>query len=51
MKMRQLGAELFHADRAEVHVDVTNLIVPFPNFANAPKSVYKLIGGFLPYVA
>jgi len=51
MKIRPLGAELFHADGTEGHVDATNLIVPFLNFTNAPKNVYKLIDKFLSYVA
>jgi len=35
MKIRQVGAELFHADR---QTDRHNeLIVAFRNFANAPK--------------
>ena len=46
MKIRPLGTELFHADGTERHVDATNLIVPFLNFANAPKNFYKLIGSF-----
>ena len=34
MKIRPVGAELFHADR---QTDMTKLIVAFRNFANAPK--------------
>jgi hypothetical protein len=34
MKIRPVGAELFHADR---RTDTTKLIVAFRNFANAPK--------------
>ena len=34
MKIRPLGAELFHADR---QTDMTKLIVAFRNFANAPN--------------
>ena len=34
MKIRPVGAELFHADK---RTDVTKLIVAFRNFANAPK--------------
>jgi hypothetical protein len=37
MKIHPLGAELFHADGTEGHVDVIDLIVHFLNFANAPK--------------
>jgi hypothetical protein len=35
MKIRLVGAELFHADR---RTDMTKLIVPFRNFSNAPKN-------------
>jgi hypothetical protein len=35
MKIRQVGAELFHADR---RTGITNLIVAFRNFLNAPKN-------------
>jgi hypothetical protein len=34
MKIRPLGAELFHAVR---RTDMTKLVVAFPSFANAPK--------------
>jgi len=34
MKIRPVGAELFHVDRQN---DMTKLIVAFRNFANAPK--------------
>jgi hypothetical protein len=34
-KICSLGAELFHADRRR---DMTNQIVAFRNFANAPKN-------------
>ena len=40
MKIRPVGAELFHADgRAETdgQTGMTKLIVAFRNFANAPK--------------
>jgi hypothetical protein len=33
MKMRPLGAELFHTDR---RTDITKLTATFRNFANAP---------------
>jgi hypothetical protein len=36
MKIRPVGAELFHADG---QTDMTKLIVAFRNFANAPKVV------------
>jgi len=35
MKIRLIGAGLFHADR---RTDITKLKVAFPNFANAPKN-------------
>ena len=39
MKIRLVGAELFHADvRADGRTDMTKLIVAFRNFANAPKT-------------
>ena len=39
MKLRPLGAELFHADRrTDIRTDMTKLIVAFRNFANAPKN-------------
>jgi hypothetical protein len=34
MKIRPVGAELFHADG---QTDMTKLMVAFRNFANAPK--------------
>jgi hypothetical protein len=44
MKIRLLGAELFHADgRTDGQTtDVTKLTVAFRNFANAPKK-YKIL--------
>ena len=39
VKIRQVGAELFHADRqTDVHTHTTKLIVTFRNFGNAPKT-------------
>jgi len=35
MKIRPVGAELFHADE---RTDMTKLIVVYRNFANAPKN-------------
>jgi hypothetical protein len=35
MKIREIGAELFHADG---QTDMTKLTVAFRNFANASKS-------------
>jgi hypothetical protein len=40
MKIRLLGAELFHGDgRMNGRTDTTKLIVAFRNFANTPKNV------------
>ena len=46
MKIRPLGAELFHAEgrtdrRTYRQTDMTALIVAFRNFANAPKKLQK----------
>ena len=38
MEIRSMGAELIHADR---QTDMTNLIVIFRSFANAPKNSSK----------
>jgi hypothetical protein len=39
MKIRPVGAELFHADRRKGGLtDMTNLTVAFCNFAKAPKN-------------
>ena len=35
MKLDQMGAELFHADR---QMDMTKLLVAFRNFVSTPKS-------------
>ena len=35
MKIRPVGAELFHTDG---QTDITKLIIAFSNFANAPKN-------------
>ena len=44
MKIRPVGAELFHAEgRKKRRTDVTKLIVAFRNFANAPKNIYRRI--------
>jgi hypothetical protein len=37
MKIRPVGAELFHVD-GRTDRDMTNLTVAFRNFANVPKS-------------
>jgi len=44
MKIRPVGAELFHADRwtdgwTDGQIDMTKLIVAFRNFVNAPTNV------------
>ena len=41
MKIRSLGAELFHADGQTA--GMTKLIVAFRNFANAPKNGLKSV--------
>ena len=39
MKIHPVGAELFHADRRTYgQTNMTELIVAFSNFANAPKT-------------
>jgi hypothetical protein len=38
MKIRPVGAELFHGGRTDEHADMTKLIVAFRNFANALKT-------------
>jgi hypothetical protein len=45
MKIRPVAVESFHADR---RTDMTNLIVAFRNFANAPKNTaYVLLAYFI----
>ena len=49
MKIRLVGAELFHADgRTDGRLDMTELIVAFRNFANAPKKQLTSHKLFLP---
>ena len=38
MKIRPVGAELFHAELADRQTDITNLIVVYRNAANAPET-------------
>jgi hypothetical protein len=38
MKIRQVGAELIHADR---RTDMTKLIVVFRHFSHVPKTVHS----------
>jgi hypothetical protein len=40
MKIRPVGAELFHADGQTY---MTKLVFAFRNFANAPKKAIKLL--------
>jgi len=44
MKIRPLGAELFHAGRRQTdrQTDIAKLVVAFCNFANAPKQEITL---------
>jgi len=43
IKIRPVGAELFHADgRTDGRSDMTKLIVVFRNFAHAPKNRHKM---------
>ena len=42
MKIRPMGAELFHGNRL---TDTTKLTVAFHNFANAPKDIYRILVG------
>jgi len=42
MKIRPLGAELFHTDGwTDRRTDITKLIVAFRNFAKAPRIAYS----------
>jgi hypothetical protein len=52
LKIRPVGAELFHADGridgqtdrgTDRQTDITKLIVAFRNFANAPKTTYTCV--------
>jgi hypothetical protein len=44
MKIRPVGAELFHSDgHKERQTDLTKLIVAIRNFANAPKSAELIL--------
>jgi hypothetical protein len=47
MKIRPLGAELFHADG---QTDMTKLIVAFRNFAKAPKNEIRIAGYISLYI-
>jgi hypothetical protein len=52
MKIRPVGAELFHADgRTDGQTDMTKLIVAFGKFANAPKTVYLNFNQYTVYSA
>ena len=43
MKIRPVGAELFHAD-GRTEADMTKVIIVFRNFANAHKSRHLRLG-------
>jgi hypothetical protein len=44
MKIRLAGPELLHADgRMDRQTDMTKLIVPFRNFAKAPKCLIHIV--------
>jgi len=48
MKIRPVGAELFHADRrTDGQTDTTKLIVGFRNSSNAPKNYFKFLSAGL----
>jgi len=48
MKIRQVGAELFHVDgRTDEQTDITKLIVAFRNFTNALQIIYATCVGVL----
>jgi len=40
MKIRRIGADLFHADRTDGQTYITKLIIAFRNFTNAPNNKY-----------
>jgi len=43
MKIRPVGADLFHADgRTDRQTDKTKLMVAYRNFANAPKRLKSI---------
>jgi len=46
MKIRPVGAKLFHAEGQGRRTDITTLIVAFGNFAKAPKSRLQLASNF-----
>ena len=47
MKIRPVGADLFHADgRTDGQTNTTKLIAAFHNFANAPNKGFVNIGDF-----
>jgi hypothetical protein len=46
MKIRPVGAELFHADQrtdgqTDKRAGITKLIIAFRNYSNAPKSIAR----------
>ena len=46
MKIRPVGAELFHVDR---RTDITKLIAAFRNFSNAPNNSLSYLLGKITY--
>jgi len=46
MKIRPVGAELFHSDRHGGRIDMKKQIVAFRNFAKAPTTPKKRTVGF-----
>jgi hypothetical protein len=47
MKIRRVGAELFHVNRQE---DIMTLIVAFRNFAKAPKGLSLIFTSLTKYI-
>jgi hypothetical protein len=43
MKIRPVGAELFHADLPDKRTDKTKVIVAFRNFVSAKKKMMKIL--------
>jgi len=48
VKIRPVGAEMFHADKGKTQTDMTKLIVTFRNFANMPKNDSSLLEVLIP---
>ena len=43
MKIRPVGAELFHVERTDWRIDMTKLIITFRNFVKAAKKRKQVI--------